>query len=256
MPISRLALLLVAPVLLLATGCDHHHDEDDHNVVIIDHVPAGGRDFGLMLMFDHDYADRDISDPHDLDGFEFRLNEPALVVITLTGQGGFDGFLDLYRGDFHFLWGDDNGGPGADAVLVGSLSAGSYFVVVGGSGGSTGNYSMDITIEAPGGVDFGVLGVPAGVIASASIADAADVDSFIFTVNSSATLDVFVTRTSGNYDGNLQILNEYGVELAWVDPAGAGDPAAINIALSPGTYMVRVGASSGSGNYTVQVDLN
>ena len=75
-------------------------------------------------------------------------------------------------------------------------------------------------------------------------------------VNGNATLDVFVTLTSGNYDGNLQILDEYGVELAWVDPAGLGDPAAINIALTPGTYIIRIGANSGSGTYTVQVDLS
>ena len=253
---SKFALLFAAPLLLLAGCDDDHHHEDDNDIVIVDHVPAGGRDFGLMATFDHDFADRDISDSHDLDGFEFSVSQNSVVVITLTGQAGFDGFLDLYESDFTFLWGDDDGGPGLDAVLVGALPAGNYFVVAGGSGGSVGNYSVDITIEPEGGADLGVLGVPESVMDGAGISDAADVDSYIFTVNGNATLDVFVTLTSGNYDGNLQILNEYGVELAWVDPAGLGDPAAINIALTPGTYIIRIGANSGSGTYTVQVDLS
>jgi len=252
---SKFALLLAAPLLLLA-GCDDDHHEDDDDVFIVDHVPAGGRDFGLFQTFDHDFADRDISDTADLDGFEFSINSNSVVVITLTGQGGFDGFIDLYESDFTFLFGDDNGGPGSDAVLVGALPAGSYFAVVGGSGSSTGNYAIDITIEPEGGADLGVLGVPDSVIDGADLNVSTDVDSYIFTVNASALLDVFVTRTTGNYDGNLQILDEYGNELAYVDPASDGDPAAINIALAPGTYIIRVGASSGTGDYTVQVDLN
>ncbi|MBX3475692.1 MAG: hypothetical protein KF754_15080 [Planctomycetes bacterium] len=252
----RLALLLAAPLLLLAGCDDHHREEEDHNVVVIDHVPAGGRDFGLMLTFDHDFAERDISDSHDLDGFEFSLAETSVVLITLTGQGGFDGFLDVYRGDFLFLFGDDDGGPGLDAVVVGTLAPGNYFIVVGGAAGSVGNYAVDIMIEPTGGADFGVLGVPATAIDNASLSNASDVDSYIFTVNHSAVLDVYLTRTSGSFDGNLQILNEYGEELAWADPTGIADPAAINIALAPGTYVVRVGASSGSGNYRVQIDLN
>lgn len=253
---NRFALLLAAPLLLLAGCDDDHHHEDDNDVFIVDHVPAGGRDFGLMMTFDHDFADRDISDSHDLDGFEFSLNTNSVVVITLTGQGGFDGFLDLYEGDFTFLWGDDDGGPGTDAVLVGALPAGNFMVVVGGSGGSIGNFAIDITIEPEGGADFGVMGLPDSVIDTASISDAADVDSYIFTVNSACVLDVYLTLTSGNYDGNLQILDEYGTELAWVDPAGLADPSAVNIALNAGTYIVRVGANSGAGNYSVQVDLN
>lgn len=254
---SRFALLLALPLLALA-GCDehHHHEEDDNDVIIVDQVPAGGRDFGLMLTFDHDFAERDISDSHDQDGFQFTLNQTSVVVITLTGQAGFDGYIDVYAGDFTFLFGDDDGGPGLDAVVVGTLAPGSYFAVVGGSGGSIGDYAIDITIEPTGGADFGVLGVPDSVIDSAGLSSFDDVDSYIFTVNGAAVLDVFLTRTSGDYDGNLQVLDEYGNELAWVDPAGLADPAAINIALNAGTYIVRVGAASGSGNYTLQVDLN
>lgn len=251
-----LSLLLLATPLALLVGCDEHHHESDQDVVIVDQVPAGGTDFGLMLTFDHDFATRDISDTQDLDGFEFQINQDSVVVITLTGAGGFDGFLDLYESDFHFVMGDDNGGPGNDAVLVGSLPAGGYFVVVGGSGGSTGSFDIDITIEPEGGADFGILAKPDSIVDSTTLTDAFDVDSYIFTVNASGILDVYLTLTSGNYDGNLQVLDEYGNELAYVDPVGLADPSALNIAITPGTYIVRVGASSGSGSYSVQVDFN
>jgi hypothetical protein len=252
--LRKLALpLLLAPLVL--TGCYDECEDCDPDTIIVDGVPPGGADLGLLLHFDHNFADRDISDAGDTDGFEFSLSQESVVVITLTGQGGFDGFMDLYTRDFSFIMGDDNGGPGADPVLVGALSAGEYFVVVGGSGGSTGTYLFDITAEPMGGADLGVLAVPDSVLDGADISDAADVDSYIFTVNSAAILDVFLTRTSGTYDGNLQILDEYGIELAFIDPAGDADPSALSIAINPGTFIIRVGASSGSGNYTVQVDL-
>jgi hypothetical protein len=238
------------------SGCYDECIECDPDTIIVDGVPAGGRDFGLMLHFDHDFADRDISDSADTDGFEFSLSQASVVVLTLTGQGGFDGFLDLYRRDFTFIMGDDNGGPGLDPILVGSLAAGEYFAVVGGSGASIGTYAFDISVEPLGGADLGVLAQPDSVLDGADISDPADVDSYIFTVNFSGLLDVFLTRTSGTYDGNLQVLDEYGFELAFVDPAGDADPAVINIALTPGTYIVRVGATSGSGNYTIQVDVS
>lgn len=252
-----LMVLLAAPVFFLAACDDDEFEDEDDDVIIIDTVPAGGRDFGLLLTFDHDFADRDISDSQDLDGFEFSISQDSVVVITLTGVGGFDGFLDLYeRNTFDFLSGDDNGGPGVDPVLVGSLAAGEYFVVVGGSGSDIGSYAIDITVEPQGGADLGILGVPDSLVDTAALSDAADVDSYIFTVNSSGTLDVFLTRTTGDYDGNLQVLDEYGNELAFIDPVGDADPNALNIAITPGTYIVRVGATFGSGSYTVQVDVS
>jgi hypothetical protein len=40
------------------------------------------------------------------------------------------------------------------------------------------------------------------------------------------------------------------------DPAGGNDPFLINEALGPGTYIVRIGTSSGSGDYSLQIDVN
>src|SRR5690606_20012437 len=93
-------------------------------------VPSDGVDFGAFNHFEHDYASRNISSSSDQDGFEFYLNQDSVVVITVTGYGGLDAYLDLYRSNFVFVTGDDDGRPGLGPVIVGSLSKGSYFAVV------------------------------------------------------------------------------------------------------------------------------
>lgn len=217
-------------------------------------IPAGGADFGLLDHFHQTYAERSFSSSGDLDGFEFSLARTSVLVITMTGTGSVDGFLELYDLHFGFLGGDDDGGPGNDPVIVGQLSAGDYYFIAGTFGGS-GNYAVDISVEPTGGADFGVMSVPDSLLDSGgSISDSLDVDSYIFTVYSNCTCDIFLTRDTGNFDGNLQLMDEYGNQLAYIDPIGLGDPAILLQGLTPGTYIVRVGASSGSGNYTIQID--
>lgn len=252
-----LPMAMLAP-LLAFTACDrHHHNNDDDVGISTPVVPAGGLDFGLFNHFDHDFANRDISSSADQDGFEFSLAEDSVLVISMTGYGGFDGYLDLYDSNFGFITGDDNGGPSPDPLIVGTLGAGDYFVVVGGSGSSTGNYDIDISVEPTGGSDFGTMVASDSFVDNGGvITDSFDVDSYILTVLSNLVGDFYVTTTSGSFDGNLEVLDEYGTQLVWDDPSGNADPAAINIALTPGTYIVRVGASSGSGNYSMQIDVN
>lgn len=252
-----LALLMVAPLLALAACHPHHDDYDDDDVIVTPYVPGGGADWGLFNHFEHDFASRSISDSADQDGFEFVLAQDSVVVITITGFGGFDGYLDLYYDDFNFITGDDDGGPGGDAVLVGSLSAGGYFVVVGGSGSSIGDYDVDISVEPLGGSDFGVLVPTDSFIDNGGVMDDAfDVDSYIFTVEGNVIGDFYMTTTSGALDPNFELLDEYGNVIVFDDPAGNADPFLINQALSPGTYIVRIGTSSGSGTYSLQIDIN
>lgn len=252
-----LALLMAAPLLAL-TACHYHdYDDDDDVVVVTPFVPGGGVDWGLFNHFEHDFASRNISDSADQDGFEFDLAEDSVVVITITGFGGFDGFLDLYDDSFNFITADDNGGPGADAVLVGTLSAGGYFVVVGGAGSSTGDYDIDISVEPLGGSDFGVLVPTDSFIDNGGVMDDAfDVDSYIFTVEVNVLADIYMTTTSGALDPNLELLDEYGNVIVFDDPVGNADPFLINQALTPGTYIVRIGTSSGAGDYSLQIDIN
>ncbi|MHC4841004.1 MAG: hypothetical protein ACYTDT_08645 [Planctomycetota bacterium] len=247
------AVLLVLPLML--AGC--YYDEHDERVVVVHHVPAGGLDWGLMNDFDHDFAQADINTIEDEDGFEFSLNLDSVVVISVTSTSGLDAFLDLYDGNFDFVVGDSDGGPGVDPLLVGTVSAGDYFVVVGGEAGTTGSYDIDISVEPLGGADFDLLTIPStNIDTGGDVTDPADVDSYIFTLDAAATIDIFLTRTSGTYDGNLQLLDEYGQQIAFQDPVGDADPSILSQALTAGTYIVRVGATSGSGDYDIQIDAS
>lgn len=248
-------LLLGLPLLLAA--CDpepvHYHDPSDGSF----DMPAGGADFGMLSHYDHAFAEDSITFAADEDAFEFYLPEESLVVITATGVGGFDAYLDLFAGGFEFLYGDDDGGPGLDPVLVGTLQAGDYFVILGGAGTSVGDYAIDISVEPLGGADMGVLAPSdTAVDNGGSISDIFDVDSYVFTVNDNVVVDIFLTRTAGDYDGNLELVNEYGQSLSFEDPLGDADPAILGAVLTPGTYIIRVGANFGSGTTHVQVDVN
>jgi hypothetical protein len=246
-----IAIGLAAMILL--SGCHPREKERRHDREPT--VPSGGADFGVLDHFHHAFAERSISNRDDLDGYEFALARSSVVLITVTGTGNLNAFIDLYDGNFQFIGGDDFGGPGNDPLLLAQLGPGDYFAVVGSLDGSVGAYAIDISVEPLGGSDLGILLVPDSVIdLGGSISGPFDVDSYFFTVYDNCLTDIFLTRTSGNYDGNLQLLDEYGNELAFIDPVGDNDPAILNQPLTPGTYIIRVGANSGSGSYTIQVD--
>lgn len=249
------AMMLGLASLLVLSACHPRHDHRHKDEEPRQTVPAGGNDFGTLDHFHHAFAERTISGGSDLDGFEFSLARSSVVLITFTGTGSLDGFLDLYDANFDFLGGDDDGGPATDPVIVAILDQGSYFFVAGSSDGTVGDYAVDINVEPRGGADLGVMFVPDSIIdTGGSISDAFDVDSYIFTVYDNCFADIFITRTSGNFDGNLQLLDEYGNELAYIDPIADDDPFLLNQSLTPGTYIIRVGASSGGGNYDIQLD--
>ncbi len=252
--LKKLSLLLLAGAFVM-TGC--HHDDHDPDFEEIKTVPAGGVDFGVFNHFDHDFHSAAISGSSDRDGYEFAVADDSTVMITVTPTGGLDAYLDLYDDNLDFITGDSNGGPGTEPVIVGQLNAGNYVVVVGGEGSSTGDYDVDIVVSTLGGADFGVVNVPGSVSDDLSdISDAFDVDTFYFTVHQITQVDIFVTRLSGDTDANLQLVDQYGDEVAFVDPAGDADPAIINTMLNPGTYAIIIGANSGAGAYEVAMDLN
>jgi len=253
---------LILPMLVLSmialSGChyhdEHHHDDDDGGYSPV--VPSGGLDWGMFNHFEHDFAERTIGSSGDQDGFEFDLAEDSVVVITTTAFGSLDPFLDLYESDFDFITSDDNGGPGVDAVLVGTLTAGSYFVVVGGVGSTSGDYDIDISVEPLGGADFGGMFPSDSFIDNAGVIDDPfDVDSYVFTIYGNDVVDIYVV-SNGFMDGNLELINEYGAVLNFDDPAGNDDPFMLNQALDPGTYLVRVGSNSGGDDYSLQIDVN
>jgi hypothetical protein len=260
--LNTLALMPILALALLMSGCyvEHRSSVSDRHrgggSRTVDIIPPGGADFGTMAHFDHAFAERTISNSTDLDGFEFRLAETSVVLMSVTGAGGLDAFIDLYHGNFTFIAGDNDGGPGLDPVIVGVFNAGNYFAVVGGIDGTTGDYDFDISVEPLGGVDFGVLTAPDSVIDDEGfLDDEFDIDSFIFTVMDNVVADIYLTGDP-TLDTNLQLMNEYGEEIAFVDDPGSPISDIIGQALAPGHYIVRVGTYSGSGGYTLEIDIS
>ena len=255
MTIRRLLTFALVLPLLAAAAC-HRNDHDDDEFV--ETIPGGGVDFGLFQQFEHDFADFSIADSQDLDGFEFSLAEDSTILIAITGSGGFDGFVDLYTAGFVWVAGDDDGGPGLDALLVGSLDAGDYFAVVGGSGGSVGDYSIDISVASLGGADLGAFSPPDSILLTGNVIDDAfDDDTFFFTIDVGSTVDIFVTQDfAGDFDANLQLVDQFGQQVNFVDPAGNADPVLLGEVLAAGTYMAIVGSGSGGGGYEIFVDMN
>ena len=252
-------LTLIAPVLALS-ACheevfheEHHHDSDFDPV---GSVPAGGAAFGTFNQFEHDFSTQDIDSGSDRDGFTFSLAQESTFMLTVTAAGGLDAWVDLYDNNFNLLTGDDNGGPGLDPVLVGQLPAGSYFAVVGGVGSSTGGYDFDIVTGSLGGVDFGVLSPNTLYFDNGgAIDDPTDFDTYYFTLTTAQVMDFDLFRLTGSYDGNLQLVDQFGQEVFFDDPIGTADPSVLNMALNAGTYMLVVAAGTGSGTYEVQLNV-
>lgn len=250
------ALLLILPVFALSACHEEawEPEPEDPDSFLITHVPDGGASFGTFNQFEHDYASRDIETRSDKDGFTFTLAERSTVIITVTSTSSLDPWLDLYTGGFSLLTGDDNGGPGFDPVLVVELNAGSYVAVVGGVGSSKGSYDFDIVVGSLGGVDFGILSPNTLYFDNGGyIDDPTDFDCYLFTLTSARLMDFELIRLSGSYDGNIQLVDQMGQEVVFNDPAGMADPGVFSLSLQPGTYMLVVGAGTGSGAYRVEM---
>jgi len=253
--LNALKLLPVMALALLLSACYVERVEVVEREREVQYIPPGGADFGLLSHFDHVFAERSISNSRDLDGYEFRLAQSSVVVITVTGYGGLDAFIDLYRANFTFIGGDSDGGPGLDPVIVGTFAAGDYFAVVGGVSGTTGDYDIDISVEPLGGADFGGLIAPTSVFDDEGfLDDAFDVDSYIFTIYDNVIADIYLYGDFG-LDTDLQLLNEYGQEIAYSDTIGP-DASIVGEALPPGTYIIRVGTFSGSGGYGLELFIS
>lgn len=250
--------LLAAPVLLLSACHDGWEEEEDYDPDFdyVNYVPSGGVSFGTFNQFEHDFSTQDIDSFADKDGFTLSLAQQSTIMISVTSGGSLDPWVDLYTGGFHFLVGDNDGGPGNNAVIVTELQAGSYVIVVGGTGDSQGMYDLDIVVGSLGGLDFGVLARHTLYTDSGGyINDPTDMESYFFTLTSDTAVDLAMIWVSGTFDGNIQLVDQYGQEVLFLDPAGLADPVVTNLNLTAGNYMLVCAAGTGYGSYIVEIDV-
>jgi hypothetical protein len=256
-----LTLLLAAASLAAACGGGPHNDA---SIVYISNgklirTPPGGEDLGTVTTFASISKTASISDSNDADGFPLTLAAGGLVVIAVESAGNVNPFVELYGPDGNFVAADDNSGIGLDSLLVGPLAAGDYTVVVWSSldGPSGGNYSLTVTAGGGGGEDLDVI--PAGTAKTSTVGQmfaGTDTNTFVFTLDAAGTVDIAVAQlTGGLADIGIQLADDKGNEIVFVDPADTANPVIVGQVLARGTYLIVVSNADtgGAGLYDLTV---
>jgi hypothetical protein len=255
-----LSLCLLLLLLLGVAACNNGDEErgDFENGVLVN-TPSGGTDFGLLQHFDVATHQATISNTDDADGYTLTLANDALIMISVESLGTLNPFVELYDVNGFFVTDDDDGGIATDSLIVGDFSAGDYTIVVWSSlaGPRTGDYELNVIVGSPG-ADLEILDI--GVTTTLNdIAMAAgdDAQSYIFTLESPATVDFDVVQGSGTADLALQLVDQRGIEVFFFDPEGLADPVVLDEPLDNGTYMLIVSnqLNAGAGVYDLTVDV-
>lgn len=190
----------------------------------------------------------------DLDVFEFQVTGGA-ITISASSSGSTDTVGRLLNSSGGLIVADDNGGSGANFRIERTLPVGTYYVEVGGKGGSTtGDYlfSLSISGDDHGGdistaTPMGVPGTRAGELEVGG-----DEDFFRLVLSKAGTLTV---RSSGATDTYGYLLNSAGSILISDDDSGSNTNFQFTQDLPPGIYYVRLRGYSVStiGHYSLVV---
>lgn len=232
---------------------------------------------------------------HDRDMFQVRLNAGDRLTVDLDAytQGNwFDGYLRLFDADGNELaFSSDDAAPGEslsyDAYLsYTAIVTGNYFIALsgdgntaynpfflsGGTSGSTGTYSLDITVGSndnstesndtlPRAIPIDLSAANPGTVTLAgTIGDnpavASDLDVDMFSVylaeGDRLELDIDAHEFGGILDSGLRIFDAFGNEVAFSDDNAAPgedfsyDPYLLFTAATAGNYYISI---SGYGNY-------
>jgi len=251
-------LLLLACVMVACSSDDDGNDYFNHHGRLIN-TPSGGADLGVLQPFDVVTRRATIKNVDDADGYPLTFASDALVVISLESLGHLNPYVELYDADGFFLLADDNGGIASDALLVDTFAAGDYTILAWSSlaGPTSGDYELNVIVGPPG-TDLGIL--EAGETTSVSgvfIPAGAQFQSYVFSLSLSSRVDIDARQTSGAADLALQLIDQRGGEIFFVDPAGLADPIVHGEPLDEGTYLLIVSneALAAAGTYDLTVTV-
>ena len=257
----RYLCLFVAVLLsLLIAACDSDDDEGtlDEDGRLIS-IPPGGVDFGVLQHFSVATHQTDITDLADEDGYSLTLAADSQVIISVESLDIVNPFVELYDAEGFFITADEDSGVGSDALIVDALGAGDYTIVVLSSldGPVVGDYELNVLVGAPG-ADLGLLDV--GVTATLNgiaIAAGNTAQSYVFTLSSPSTVDIAVLQSAGTADLAVQLVNQRGDEVFFIDPVGLDNPVVLDTLLDRGTYLLSVSneLSAGAGVYDLTVEV-
>ncbi len=253
-----LCFVVLVSLSLVIAACGG--DDDDDKFFEGDRLretPPGGTNFGVLRHFDIATDSADIINLDDADGYEFSLPDDSLVIISVESLDQLNPFVELFDTNGFFITSDDDGGVGTDALIVGSFGPGNYTIVVWSStnGPVTGDYELNVIVGSPG-ADLGIFDVGVTVIRhDIAMAAGADTQSYVLTLSAPAHIDFEVLQRTGDADLAMQLINQRGDEVFFLDPAELGDPVVLDEPLDRGTYLLIVSneASAGSGVYDLTV---
>ncbi len=230
--------------------------------------PLSGNVFLLNPFGDANVAGS-IGSATEIDVFAFHVETTGSHVISVSGA--VDAQLRVYNDSGTALTGiiDVSGAGGTESAPFNFFAASSgtptgwVYVVVGGFGSSTGNYSVGVS--GPTYVTIEPIPTPApsftgGFTNLSTVSPAGDVDYYSITAPSGTTsLNVTVTPQAG-LDSVVQLFNSSGVLLQNIDPGGTGGvDSATNIAVTAGSSFF-LGVSgfirTMTGAYDIAVDFN
>jgi hypothetical protein len=254
-----LCLFIAVSLSMLIAACA----DDDEGPLSEDgrliSTPLGGVDFGVLQHFSVASHETDITGLDDEDGYTLTLADDSLVIVSVESLDSVNPFVELYDAGGFFITADEDSGVGTDALIVGEFGAGDYTIVVLSSldGPVVGDYALNVLIGSPG-ADLEILDVGATVtLNDIAIAAGDDAQSYVFTLSSPSTVDIAVLQSAGTADLAVQLVNQRGAEVFFLDPAGLDDPVVLNTLLDRGTYLLSVSnePSAGAGVYGLTVDV-
>jgi hypothetical protein len=250
-------MILLALAMVACSSDDDGKDYFDHGRLI--NTPPGGADLGVLQPLDVVTSQATIKNVDDADGYPLTLASDSLVIISVESLGHLNPFVELYDADGFFLLADDDGGIASDALLVDDFAAGDYTILAWSSlaGPTSGDYELNVIVGPPG-ADLGILDPGATIsVSDVFIPAGTQFQSFAFTLPLPASVDIDVLQTSGAADLALQLIDQRGGEVFFVDPAGLVDPVVLEKPLEGGTYLLIVSneASAAAGTYDLTVTV-
>ena len=179
----------------------------------------------------------------------FRMSVTGPTVVSIYTSGGLDSIGTLLHSDGRVIAVDDDGGEGPNFRIETFLpSAGTYYLIVQGTGSLSGTGSYNLHAER---LEPPQLLSLSGPQRQGTISTGGEADYFRMAVREPIAL---VIHTSGSVDTAGELYDPDGGLIAWDDDGGEGMNFRIDtILLRRGTYLLRILPShlAFTGSYTL-----
>ena len=180
----------------------------------------------------------------------FSIVVPRAGILTAATTGETNTVGAIYDSGGTQLATNDDGGTGMNFDVSSSVTAGTYYVRVTGSGSSTGEYSLTVIYDDHGDTQASATMVTSGMAVDGNIEIEDDEDWFSIVVTGPGTLRAV---TTGSTDTIGALYDNDGMELPINNNGGTGTNFDLSYSITTaGTYYIEVGGFS-MGEYSLTV---